>query len=298
MRAKYVAIIATFALAACASPGATGGPSQGPAATGGPSQGPAGTASATNCLTVEQVKANGGWTIIAPTADWPPYWFLDNDGKDAGMDVDLFAEVNKRLSVAVKSQNLIPFDGVLTAVASKQGDFIPAAITITEERKAQWGFSPAYGDASIVVMTTTTSGITSADGLAGKRVGAQTSSAGEAAAQEVQKTLKTQGKDYAELKSYPNPSDAFLDLGNGRLDAVIGSRAPIQDWINKNPGKFTVAGPVGSPLFAAWMFRLDDMAPGCIGAMVTETLKQIQTDGALATLQTKWFGAPIDVPGY
>jgi polar amino acid transport system substrate-binding protein len=288
------AIAASILFAACtsaASPGTGGGQSAGASSPGG-------SAAAGACLTVDAVKAKGGWAIIAPTADWPPYWFLDDAGKDAGMDVDLFAEVNKRLGLTVKSENLIPFDGVLPAVASKQGDFIPAAIAVTDERKKQWGFSPVYGDASIVVMTTTSSGITSANDLAGKRVGVQTSSAGEAAAQQLQTTMKSQSKDFAELKSYPNPSDAFLDLGNGRLDAVINPRAPVQDWINKHAGQFTTAGPVGDPQYAAWMFRLEDMNPGCIGATITDTLKQIHADGTMSTLQTKWFGGPLDLPGY
>jgi polar amino acid transport system substrate-binding protein len=285
--------------AATSSPASgTGAPAaSGPAAASLPPAA-SGATVAGNCLTVDQVKSRGGWDIIAPTADWPPYWFLDDAGKDSGMDVDLFAEVNKRLGLTVKSQSLIPYDGVLPAVASKQGDFIPAAITVTPERQQQWGFSPVYGDASIVVMTTPSAGIRSADDLGGKKVGAQTSSAGEAAAQELQKTLKTQAKDFAELKSYPNPSDAFLDLGNGRVDAVISARAPVQDWVNKHPGKFVVAGPVGSPLYAAWLFRLDDMSAGCIGATLTDAIKQIHSDGTMDTLQTKWFGAPIQVPGY
>jgi polar amino acid transport system substrate-binding protein len=290
MRTKFGLAIAglTVALAACG----------GGAGTGGQTQSPSGSGVAGGCLTIDQVKAKGGWTIIAPTADWPPYWFLDENGKDAGMDVDLFAEINRRLGLTVKTQNLIPYDGVLPAVASKQGDFIPAAITVTPEREKDWGFSPVYGDASIAVLTRTDTGITSVDDLVGKKVGVQTSSAGESAAQQVQKDWQAEGKDFGELKSYPNPSDAFLDLGNKRIDAVISPSAPEQDWINKHPGKFTLAGAVGDKLYAAYMFRKEDMAPGCIGATITDTIKDIHSDGTLDTLQTKWFGEPMDLPGY
>lgn len=292
MRTKILAIMGvTLILAACSSTGnATTSPSAASSATA--------STAALACLTVDKVKANGGWTIIAPTADWPPYWSLDAQGKDSGMDVDLFAEINHRLGLTVKSENLIPFDGVLPAVASKQGDFIPAAITVTTERQKDWGFSPVYGDASIVVMTRPDTGIKSIDDLVGKKVGAQTSSAAEAAALQVQKDWLALGKAFGELKSYPNPSDAFLDLGNKRIDAVIGTRAPVQDWINKHAGQFVTAGSVGTPTYAAYMFRKDDMAAGCIGATITDLMKQIHTDGTLDKLETKWFGAPIVLPGY
>jgi polar amino acid transport system substrate-binding protein len=256
-------------------------------------------AASAQCLTVDKVKAKGGWDIVTEVPDWEPYWFADQGGKFIGMDVDLLNEVNKRLGIAQTRYKPVPWEGVLPAQLSGLSDFLPEAITITEERKKTFAYSHPYGDASIVIMTRPDTGIKTTDDLAGRIVGVQTGSAGEAVALKVQERLKTQGKGFRELKSYQNTSDAFLDLGNRRVDAVLNPRPPVAVYMSKHPGRFAVAGVVDQPTFAAWVFRPADMAgAGCVGFEVNRVLQQLRREGFIAGLQKKWFGHEIPLPDY
>jgi polar amino acid transport system substrate-binding protein len=251
------------------------------------------------CLTVDKVKAKGGWDIVTEVPDWEPYWFADPGGKFIGMDVDLLNEVNKRLGIADTRYKPVPWEGVLPAQLSGLSDFLPEAITITEERKKTFAYSYPYGDASIVIMTRPDTAIKTVDDLAGHVVGVQTGSAGEAVGLKVQERLKSQGKNFRELKSYQNTSDAFLDLGNRRVDAVLNPRPPVAVYMSKHPGHFTIAGVVDQPTFAAWVFRPADMtAPGCVGYEVNRVLQQLRHEGFIASLQKKWFGHEIPLPDY
>jgi ABC-type amino acid transport substrate-binding protein len=75
--------------------------------------------------------------------------------------------------------------------------------------------------------------------------------------------------------------------------------APITAYMKKHPGKFENAGMVGNPLYAAWVFRKEDMSgPGCIGNEVNNGLATLREKGVIKALQLKWFGHEMPLPDY
>jgi polar amino acid transport system substrate-binding protein len=215
------------------------------------------------------------------------------------MDYDLLVEVNKVLKIPATHYTTVAWAGVLPALQAGKSDFTPEAIAATEVRKKTFAFSYPEGDNSVVIMTRPDTGITAPADLAGKTIGVETGSAGEATALNLRKGFQAQGKDFTALKSYEHNFDEMLDLGNKRIDAVLLNVAPVVAYMKKHPGKFVNAGLADVPLYAAWVFRKEDMSgPDCIGTDVNKALKTLHDQGTIKALQLKWFDHEMPLPDY
>jgi polar amino acid transport system substrate-binding protein len=256
-----------------------------------------GNASA-QCLTIDNIKAKGGWDIVAELPDFEPYWFMGSDGKFTGMDVDLLNAVNKKLGIATARYTTVPWEGVLPALLAKKGDFLPEPIIQTEERKKTFGFGHFYGDVGVVILTRPDTGIKSNQDLAGKVIAAQTGSGPETSLIKVKQRYAARGKDFT-MKNYQGTADELLDLQNKRVDAVVASRPVLVAFMKKRPGNFVLAGLLDEPAYAAWAYRKEDIGkPGCIGTEIDKVLSQLRKEGVIANLQKKWFGEEFSLPPY
>lgn len=250
------------------------------------------------CITVDKVRAKGGWNIVTQVPQFEPYWYADEKGNLQGMDHDMLVEVNKILNIPATRYTTVAWAGVLPALQAGKGDFVPLAIAVTEARRKTFGFAYPEGDNSIVVMTRPDTGIKGPDDLIGKTVGVEIGSAGEATALKLKEKAKASGKDI-NIKAYQHNVDELLDLGNRRIDAVLLNVAPVSAYMKKHPGKFVNAGLASEPLYAAWVFRKEDFGgPGCIGDEVNRALKILREQGTTKALQLKWFGHEMPLPDY
>ena len=251
------------------------------------------------CLTIDEIKAKGGWDITAEIPDFEPYWFVDSSGTFVGMDVDLLKAVNAKLGIPATRYTTIPWEGVLPSVLTGKSDFIPEAIVATEERKKAFAFGHPYGDSGVVILTRKDSGIKSSADLANRVIAAQTGGAPEASLLQVKARYQAAGgKDFT-TKSYQGTADELLDLQNKRVEAVVASRPVAATFVTKHPEEFMIAGLLDQPSYASWAYRPADMGgPGCIGTEIDKVLVQLREDGTLGKLQAKWFGAPVDLPAY
>jgi polar amino acid transport system substrate-binding protein len=150
----------------------------------------------------------------------------------------------------------------------------------------------------VVILTRPDTGIKSTADLAGKKVGAQTGSAAETAGNAVRERFEKDGKGFT-IKSYQQTADELLDLQNQRVDAVLASRPVVVNFIQKSPDKFLMAGLLGEPAYAAWLFRQGDVGgEGCIGTEINKVLSTLKAEGYIAALQRKWIGSEFPLPNY
>jgi polar amino acid transport system substrate-binding protein len=288
LRRIAIVLVGTLSIA-CTGTGTSGSaPAPSGAATGGEA----------DCLTIDQVKAKDGWDVTIEIPDYEPFWFEDDSGALAGLDVDLLAEVNKRLEIPETRRDLIPFNGVLPALSAGRGDFVPVSLAITEERKASFGFSHPFADATIILMTKADSDIETSDDLGGRVVGVQQGAAADLAIKSLNEELTAAGSPIKEIKEYQNLTDLFLDLGHGRIEVVAQTRPPVAAYMNKQPGEFRINGPVGDPIYTGWVFRPEDVEPGCIGDSINQVLAELRQEGFIDALQEKWLGGAVELPAY
>jgi polar amino acid transport system substrate-binding protein len=152
-----------------------------------------------------------GTIRVASLGDSKPYTFADASGNFTGFDVELFKDVAHRAGVDNVVFTGQDFSGLLAAVANGQFDAGVAAIGITDKRKETVDFSDGYLAGYLTVITTKTSGITSADGLAGKRLGVVQGT--------LQEAYAVKNFTSASLVRFPDNNTAIAAVNSGTVDA-------------------------------------------------------------------------------
>src|SRR5271163_1097205 len=169
-------------------------------------------------------------------------------------------------------------------------------MTITGERAQKVLFSMPYADASnVILLRADESCIKTAADLSGKIIGVQLGSAAAGIIKVYEAKLKAEGKPgFADVKQYEHYPEAYQDLLNKRTDAVVNSKSTMMVVMKDAPGKFKMIGGITDiPAYFGMAFRKED---GALRDFVNTQLAQLKSDGTLAKLQEKWFGAAMETP--
>ena len=227
-----------------------------------------------------------GRTIVAVTENaYTPLNFADPEtGEGIGWEYDAFNEIAKRLNAKVDWQ-LASWDTMIQAVRDGQFDVGMDGITITEERATQIDFSDPYMVSQQYMLVRADE-----DRFEGGAefaedpdllVGAQPGTTnfyvaiydvldGDEANPRV-KLFETFGASVQALKS-------------GDVDTVLMDQTSANGYIGANPGAFKVVGePLGTEEFGFIFTPGSDLV-----APVNAALAQMQADGTIEALNTKW----------
>jgi polar amino acid transport system substrate-binding protein len=235
-----------------------------------------------------------GTLMIGTEAAYVPYEFF-KDGQIIGYDPDIMAIIGPKLGVKVQFIDTA-WAGIIPALYAGKFDCIVSAMTITAPRAEKVLFSMPYADASnAILLRADESRIKTADDLSGKIIGVQLGSAAAGIIKTFEAKLKAAGKPgYASVKEYEHYPEAYQDLINKRVDAVVNSRSTMMVVMRDAPGKFKIIGGVSDiTAYFGMAFRKED---GALRDFMNTQLAQIKTDGTLAKLQDKWFGGTMEAP--
>ncbi len=251
---------------------------------------PAGVARAD---TLDEVKKRGTLKIGTEAA-YVPYEFV-KDGKIIGYDPDIIEIMVKNLGVKADIVDTA-WAGIIPSLYANKFDCIVSAMTITKERTEKVLFSMPYAEATVVLLLRADEArIKSASDLSGKTIGAQLGSAGAGVVKAYEEKLKAAGKPgFTEVKLYEHYPEAYQDLINKRVDAVANSKSTMMVVMKDAPGKFKlIEGVSDITAYCGMAFRKEDAA---LRDFVDAQLAQLKSDGTLAKLQQKWFGATMETP--
>jgi polar amino acid transport system substrate-binding protein len=223
-----------------------------------------------------------GQLRVASLGDAKPYTFTGADGQFTGFDVELFRDVAKRLSVTDVVFTGQDFSAILPGVANGQFDAGVAAIGITEARRKTVDFSTGYLAGYLTVITTKDSGVTSADALAGRRLGVVQGSLQEAYA--VKNFPKT------DLVRFPDNNAAVSALTRGSVDAHFLDYEAAKAYVTQ----YGLVSAADIPSFDAPAgFALKKGNTALKGAL-DKALIAAMEDGTWKKLYEKWFpGSPM-----
>ncbi|NJP91026.1 amino acid ABC transporter substrate-binding protein [Nonomuraea sp. FMUSA5-5] len=223
-----------------------------------------------------------GQLRVATLGDAKPYTFTDAGGQFTGFDVELFRDVAKRMGITDVVYTGQDFSALLPAVANGQFDAGVAAIGITEARRKTVDFSVGYLAGYLTVITKKDSGITSADGLAGRRLGVVQGTLQEAYA------VKNFPK--ADLVRFPDNNAAVSALNRGSVDAHFLDYEAAKSYI----AQFGLVSAADIPSFdapAGFAIRKGNSA---LKAALDKALVAAMEDGTWKRLYEKWFpGSPM-----
>lgn len=238
-----------------------------------------------------QQAADGGTAApqkvtIATEGAYPPFNFVDAEGKLQGFDVDIANALCEKMQAecTIVAQD---WDGIIPGLLAKKYDAIVASMSITEERKKQVAFTGKYYNTPAKFVAKKGAGIEiSKEGLQGKIIGVQVSTIHENFARD-------NFGDVAEIKAYDTQENANLDLVAGRVDVLIADSVALDEgFLKTDMGKdYEFVGPdFNDPKWfgegAGIAVRKEDTA---LLEALNKAIAEIRKDGTYKKIQDKYF---------
>ena len=226
--------------------------------------------------------------VVGLDDNFPPMGFKDESNEIVGFDIDLAKEASKRLGRPVEFK-AIDWNSKEAELKSGRVDILWNGLDITEKRKENMLFSNPYMDNRQIVFVAKgkAASIKGEADLAGKLVGTQSGSTTE----EYFESNANVKNSMKEVKYYPDFINAFMDLENGRLDAIVGDEIIGRYYLSKHPEKLeavdVVIGPVSEFGIA---FCKDDQK---LRDQVQKVMDEMKKDGTTAKISQKWFAKDI-----
>jgi polar amino acid transport system substrate-binding protein len=253
------------------------------AGCGGSSKKSAPTTTAAAGGSAIQAPANvksAGSLVFCSDISYPPEEFYKGS-TPAGSDIDIGAEIAKRMGVTAKFDNT-GFDGIIPALLGKKCDAIISGMNDTPERQKQVAFVD-YIDVgqSFMVKKGNPEGINGIADLAGKSASVE---------------VGTTNKDYLDQQSkklpkpidvvtFPKDTDAANALKTGKVDAYFGDAPVVAYYIEKDPSSFTFGGTPINPIPVGIAIRKTDTE---LQSAVKAAVDAMYADGTMGKILARW----------
>jgi len=175
---------------------------------------------------IDEIKARG-YLIVGTEATFPPFEYYNENNEIVGFDIDIAKKIADALGVKLKIVDTA-FDGLIPSLLTKKLDVVIAGMTITKERAKVVSFSDPYFIAGqVIVIKKGNPPIKDLNGLKGKVVAVQLGTTGDLVVSDL--------KGLKEIRRFTKFTDAFLELKNGRVDAVVLDSAVAKAYVLSNP---------------------------------------------------------------
>ncbi|MFZ3453600.1 basic amino acid ABC transporter substrate-binding protein [Arthrobacter sp. 7Tela_A1] len=219
-----------------------------------------------------------GTLTVCSNVPFQPFEYVNDNGEYTGFDMDLTREIATGMDLEWQVQN-VSFDGLQsgTVLAAGQCDVIAAAMSVTPEREDKMAFSEPYYDSLQSLLVPADSSVESLEDLAGKKVGVQQGTTGEAYARE--------NAGDAEVVSFQTDAELFPALQAGAIDAVLQDLPVNLD--HTDGGAFTISATYETDEVYGFAMKKDGSAD--LVAAVNAELAELRSNGKYQELYDKYF---------
>ena len=222
---------------------------------------------------------------VGTSADYPPYEYIDEAGNKAGFDIELMAEIAKRMGVELEWVDM-PFDSLVAAVAGGKLDMSISCFNYSEERDQQVDFSDPYytSQDAFLVAEGFTGTITDPAEIVQYKIGVQSGTVQDdwVTTELIETGLMPESK----LSRYERVDQAALDLQAGRIDVLVADSVPAQALI-KQFGGFKIVYEV--QLYTGPINIVLPEGDKALRDEVNKIIKQLQDEGFIDQLAVKYF---------
>lgn len=233
---------------------------------------------------LNQVKQRGH-LLVATEDDYPPFEFLVNE-KPMGFDHELLEQLRKTVPFEIH-QEILPWQGILPGVADGKYDLALTAVGITDDRAKTLDFTMPIAESTIAYLKRKDdSTIKTLADLSGKVLGVQQGGVSLAAVPDLEAQLKQQGGTLGPVKQYRGFAEAYQDLLNQRLDAVLHNIVSLSVLVSEKPAIFELGDRISRRSYAAWAVKKGNQD---LLDLLNRFLGDLRTQGELKRLQAKWF---------
>ncbi|WP_380053274.1 transporter substrate-binding domain-containing protein [Falsihalocynthiibacter sp. SS001] len=204
---------------------------------------------------------------------YPPYNFINDDGKLDGFEIELGNELCERAELTCEwVQN--DWDSIITNLNSGNYDTIIAGMSITDERKEVIDFSQNYTPPSNSSFLAMSADVDLESGVIAAQ--AATIQAGYIA------------ESGATLVEFATPDETVAAVRNGEADAVFADEDYVLPIAEQSGGEMQIVGepvPLGGGIGIG--LRKSD---GELKAKFDAAIQSMKDDGTLNPMIVKWFG--------
>lgn len=219
-----------------------------------------------------------GKLLVGSDTEFPPFEFMEGDVAK-GFDVDLMNAIGEKLGLEVVFMTEI-FDTLIpTLKAGGKFDVIASGMTIKPERQEEIDFTDPYYDSNQSLVMAKGTEYTGPEQLAGKKIGVQSGTTGEAWAKE--------NAPDAELVPFASATDAFAALQAGNVDAVVNDLPVSTELLKEDDRGLEIVAQI--PTGEQYGFGVSKDNAG-LTAAINEALAELKADGTYAEIYELWFG--------
>jgi len=229
--------------------------------------------------------AQKGTITYCATLDNPPRAFYDPQQRPTGFEVELGAEIAKRLGLKVNWVQL-KFVGLIPALQASQCDALMQELFIRPERLQIIDMVP-FSRTGQRIVTTKNSALKAAslEDLSGKTIAVPNGTTIHNLANDANVKLKAVGKPEINLVVLPTTTDTFQQLAAGQIEALGTTTTAASYYVGLRPNDFRLEGEP---------FGLIETGIGIqkgnaeLVAAIKQSFDSIVADGTYKSMIAKW----------
>lgn len=223
--------------------------------------------------------------IIGTDATYPPFEFVDAQGRISGVSVAIAEAIGKELRKPVEFRNL-NFDGLIPALQSGQIDLIISSLTANEQRRQSIDFSEPYVKTGLSILAAKDSTVMSAKDLStpGRKLAVRLATTGE---QWCRKELPQ-----AKLVALDTDAACVLEVINGTVDAWVYDQVSVMNYHTKHPDRTrALLSPLREEVWAVGVKKGRDDLKSKVNAVIA----RMKQEGAFAKLASHFLSKERDM---
>ena len=308
-RFRVVGLVAAAAVlaAACSSAGAS--PTPAPTATPTPATTPTPAAATPTPVATPTPAPTIALATIPPDElvvaskltvcsdlPYPPQEYFDANGDPIGADIEIGAEIAKRLGLKEAVENTV-FDTIIAALQGNKCDIIISAMDIRPDRLAQLAMIPYFKSGQgFVVAKGNPDGIKATTDLCGKSVGVESGTSeydhlngtgSYKPADGLNNQCVAAGKGKIDIQPFAKDSDALLALQSGKVSAYFTDLPVAAYYVKQQPDQFELA-PLNLNPVTQGIAISKDASRAQLVAGVKAALDSMIADGSYLQILTKY----------
>ena len=220
---------------------------------------------------------------IGTEGAYAPFNYTNADGSLGGFDIDIANAIcaDMQVTCEIVAQD---WDGIIPGLKAGKYDAIVAAMSITPERSQQVSFTDPYFSNTLVFLAKKDSSFdpSNSSDIDNNSIAAQRS------------TISSQWLEgaypKADMKLYDTLSNAFLDLGSGRVDAMISDKLPAIEWLSSPSGSDYVLK--GDEIDINDNFAIAVRPGDELQAKINQSLANLKANGTYDKINQQYFTVP------
>jgi len=233
--------------------------------------------------TATEADTAGEVLRIGTEGAYAPFNYTNADGTLGGFDIDIANAIcdDMQMTCEIIAQD---WDGIIPGLKAGKYDAIVAAMSVTPEREQQVSFTEPYFSNTLVFLAKKDSSFdpSNSNDINTNSIAAQRSTI---SSQWLEETYPD-----ANMKLYDTLSNAFLDLGSNRVDAMVSDKLPALEWLGSTPGSHYALK--GEEIDINDNFAIAVRPGDELQVKMNQALANIKADGTYDELNQKYFGVP------